>query len=121
MRRLRTFAAILISLTGAAQITALWFRELTEMAVLDAVLGATYLIIGIGLFGQSRFTLFLALVVPGVDAAWILQRTSSVALDEVQLLRLVADGLVALSAALVLASWRRSQPATRASSARWNR
>lgn len=107
MRRLRTFAAILITLAGAAQITALWFRELTGMAVLDAVLGAIYLLIGIGLFGRSRFTLFVALVVPALDAAWMLHRAPAAALDAVQVTRLAVDLLVALSAALVLARWRR--------------
>lgn len=102
MRQLRTFAAILITLAGAALITALWFRELTETAVLDAALGAIYLIIGIGLFGRSRFTLFTALVVPALDAAWMLHGTPAAALEPVQLTRLAADGLVVLSAALVL-------------------
>jgi hypothetical protein len=106
MQRLRTFAAILISLAGAARITALWFRELTEVAVLDAVLGAIYLIIGIGLFGRSRFTLFVALLVPALDAAWMLHRVPPAALNGVQLARLSVDLLVVLSAALVLARWR---------------
>lgn len=103
MRRLRTFAAILITLAGTALITALWFRELTETAVLDAVLGAIYLIIGIGLFGRSRFTLFTAVVVPALDAAWMLHRAPAGALDEVQVARLSVDLLVVLSAALVVA------------------
>ena len=103
MRLLRTFAAILITLAGAALITALWFRELTETAVIDAVLGAVYLIIGIGLFGRSRFTLFVALVVPALDAAWLLHRVPAGTQDAVQAARLSLDLLVVLSAALVLA------------------
>ena len=106
MRLLRTFAAILITLAGAALITALWFRELTETAVIDAVLGAVYLIIGIGLFGRSRFTLFVALVVPALDAAWLFHRVPAASLDGVQAARLSLDLLVVLSAALVLARWR---------------
>jgi hypothetical protein len=110
MRPLRTFAAILITLAGAALITALWLRELTETAVLDAVLGAIYLVIGIGLFGQSRFTLFVALVVPALDAAWILHQVPAVYLDGVQIARLSVDLLVVLSAAVVLARWRARRP-----------
>ena len=106
MRRLRTFAAILITLAGTALISALWFRELTETAVLDAVLGAVYLIIGIGLFGRSRFTLFTAVVVPALDGAWMLHGTPAAALEPAQVTRLAADGLVVLSAALVLMRWR---------------
>ena len=106
MPRLRDFAAILITLTGVALVTALWFRELTRMAVLDAVLGAIYLIIGIGLFGRSRFTLFTAVVAPALDAAWLLHRTPTAALEPVQMTRLAIDGLVVLSAALVLARWQ---------------
>jgi hypothetical protein len=51
--------------SGIAHIASLWFRDLDERAVAALLLGAVYLIIAIGLFGQSRFTLFMAIIVPG--------------------------------------------------------
>ena len=71
VRRLRNFAAILITCSGAAHIAALWHRELTETALFDALIGAVYLIIGLGLFGLSRFTLFMGIVVPAASAAYL--------------------------------------------------
>ena len=58
VRRLRNFAATLVTLSGIAHIAALWHRELTEAALLDALLGSVYLIIGLGLYGQSFGTLY---------------------------------------------------------------
>ena len=70
VRRLRNFAATLITLSGIALIAALWHRELTETALIDALLGSVYLIIGLGLYGQSRFTLFMGIVTPAAAAAY---------------------------------------------------
>ena len=58
--KLRAIAATLVCTSGAAHLASLWFRPLDEGAVASIFIGATYLIVGIGLFGQSRFTLFVA-------------------------------------------------------------
>ncbi len=107
LRTLRLTSACLLTLSGAALISALWLRELGEAAVLDALLGATYLIIAIGLFGQSRFSLFVAAVIPGAVALTVLRTTGGVlAVDQ---LRIAADAIVALSCAWIL--WRvRNEP-----------
>jgi len=47
----------------------LWFRPLSQETLLEAVLGSAYIIIGLGLFGQSRFSLFMAILVSGVMAS----------------------------------------------------
>jgi len=68
---LRRVAATLACLSGAGQVAALWLRDLTGMAVADALLGCVYLVIGIGLFGQSRLSLCLGIVIPGAAIALI--------------------------------------------------
>ena len=100
VRRLRNFAATLVTLSGIAHIAALWHRELTEAALLDALLGCVYLIIGLGLYGQSRFTLFMGIALPGAAAVYF---HSILAIDSpVQSARLAADALVAFCCLVVL-------------------
>jgi hypothetical protein len=69
---LRTLAATLICVSGIGQIAALWLRELNGTALADGLLGSVYLIIGIGLFGQSRFSHFLAVNIPATANGVIL-------------------------------------------------
>jgi hypothetical protein len=69
---LRTLAASLICVSGIGQIAALWLRELNDTALADGLLGSVYLIIGIGLFGQSRFSLVLAIIIPATAISVIL-------------------------------------------------
>jgi hypothetical protein len=59
--RLRNFAAILTTLSGAAQCASLWLLPTTETLLLTAILGAMYLLLALGLFGISRFSLLLAI------------------------------------------------------------
>jgi len=69
--RLRLLAALLITLSGVTLVASLWQRSLNATALFDALLGATYLIIGIGLYGRSRFSLAMATFVPLAAAAWV--------------------------------------------------
>ena len=64
----RIAAAVIASVSGLGQIAALWLRDLSGAAVGDALLGAVYLLIAIGLFGTSRLSLFLAAIVPAAAA-----------------------------------------------------
>ncbi len=61
----RQLAALLVTGSGVWQVASLWLDRLSESVLLTALCGAVYLLIGIGLFGQSRFTLFIAICVPG--------------------------------------------------------
>ena len=99
---LRKCAATLITVSGVGLIAALWLRELTPAALIDALLGSVYLVIGIALFGRSRFTLFMAILVPACAAWYIVDR--GLQQDPVYSTRLAIDGLVVLCSALVL--WR---------------
>ncbi len=104
-RRLRNFAAILITCSGTAQIAALWHRALTEMALLDALIGSVYLIIGLGLFGLSRFTLFMGIVVPAASAAYLYPDFP--AGSAIYSARLAVDAVVVFCCAVVLWHVRR--------------
>jgi hypothetical protein len=97
---LRAVAATLICLSGVAQIAALWLRDLTGAALADALLGAVYLIIGIGLFGHSRFSLFMAIVIP-IWASGMLFFTQP-QVEPIYTLRIATDAMVALFSAIVL-------------------
>ena len=68
---LRRLAATLMCLSGTAQIAALWLRDLTGAAVADAIAGCVYLYIGIGLFGRSRLSLFLGMIIPAAAVGLI--------------------------------------------------
>ena len=63
---------MLIIASGAGQVALLWLRDLTADTLTGAFLGVVYIIIGIGLLGQSRFTLFVAIAIPLTAAAVLL-------------------------------------------------
>jgi len=96
---LRNLAAVLACLSGASQIGALWVSTLNLETVLQALLGTVYLFIGIGLFGQSRFVLFVAVTVCSANAFLSLDTYSSALLG---LARLIADFVIAIASAAVL-------------------
>lgn len=97
---LRMLAAVLITSSGIGQIAALWLRDLNGTAVIDALLGAVYLITGIGLFGQSRFTLFMAIVIPAAAAWYVLSYFPGA--GPVYEARVAVDGLVIVCSVIVL-------------------
>jgi len=66
----------------------------------DALLGAVYLIIGIGLFGQSRFTLFMAIVIPAAAALFVLYTLPDP--GQVYTARIAVDAVVVLCSVIVL-------------------
>jgi hypothetical protein len=97
---LRNIAATLITLSGIGHIATLWLRDLTGGVLTDALLGAVYLIIGIGLFGQSRFTLFMAIVIPAAAAGLLLYAFPNP--GQVHTARLAVDAAVILCSTIVL-------------------
>lgn len=99
-RRLRTLAALLITLSGMGLIASLWFRELSEFALLDALIGACYLIAGIGLLGRSRFSLFIGIALPGISSALLYSILETP--DNIYQLRMAADSITALLCLIVL-------------------
>ena len=68
-RKIRNLTAALMLLSGLTHIGQLWFVKLGADVVIAALLGMFYLLIGLGLSGQSRFTLWIASVLPAAGAA----------------------------------------------------
>ena len=97
---LRLLAASLVTLSGAGRVAWLWFREFNAQAVAGLLLGAVYLIIGLGLFGQSRFTLFVAIAVCSLVALYTLR--SIAVLEPLQQAGLAIDLITIVLSAIVL-------------------
>jgi hypothetical protein len=66
--RLRNFVAIAAGLAGASQASALWLLPTTPTLLMTALVGAAYLLLALGLFGISRFSLFLGATLPLIRA-----------------------------------------------------
>ncbi|CAA0092845.1 Uncharacterised protein [Halioglobus japonicus] len=97
---LRKTAATLMCLSGTAQFASLWLRELTGTALIDGLWGTVYLIIGIGLFGHSRFSVVMGIVVPATAAGVLIYNLPNPELAYT--LRIAIDAVVALVCAVVL-------------------
>jgi hypothetical protein len=60
--KLRNLAAVLTALSGTGQCLALWLLPTTPMLLGTALMGSIYLVLALGLFGISRLSLFLAVI-----------------------------------------------------------
>jgi len=87
-------------LSGLGQIAALWLRELTGTALADGLLGTVYLITAIGLFGHSRFSLFMAILIPATASAVLLYTMPTP--EQIYKLRIATDIAIILLSAIVL-------------------
>lgn len=99
---MRNIAATLITVSGMSHLAGLWFLDLSNKTLLSALFGAVYLYIGLGLFGQSRFTLFMAMVIPAGGVSLLLQFTPIETMSALALLRIIASMLVILFSAIIL-------------------
>ncbi|MDP5054082.1 MAG: hypothetical protein NWP69_09840 [Congregibacter sp.] len=63
-QKLRNLAAILATLSGTGQCLSLWLLPISSTLLLSSLLGTLYILLGLGLFGISRFSLFLAISLP---------------------------------------------------------
>lgn len=99
-RFLRSLAALLASLYGCMLVATLWLRELTEVAALDALIGGIYVILGIGLVGRSRFSLFLGVILPAISIAVIGNLFEPI--EQVYRLRITVDATIALFSLIAL-------------------
>jgi len=106
--RLRNIAATLMTLSGMSHIAELWIHDIELPVIVSALFGAIYLFIGIGLYGQSRFTLFMAIVIPGIGAALALSTYELSSFSTLGLSQLGADVIVILFSAIVLFSVRKN-------------
>ncbi len=61
-RKIRNAAAVLMMLNGISHVAQLWLRETNAATLLTALGGMYYLLLALGLSGQSRFTLLISAV-----------------------------------------------------------
>lgn len=96
---LRHATALLTGISGSGQISLLWVLELGAPVLGVAFAGCIYLMLALGLFGVSRFALFVAALMPGLRAlyAW-----NPLPVLEWEQLRTVVDLIIALSALFLL-------------------
>jgi len=99
---LRLVAATLVTSAGALRVASLWLRELNQAAVLSLLLGAVYLLIGIGLFGRSRFALFMGMLVPAATSVLAVSYFTMAGLHPVQWAGLCADAVAVACCVCVL-------------------
>jgi hypothetical protein len=104
--RVRNIAATLLTVSGISHITELWFQDITATALTGAALGAIYLIIGIGLYGQSRFSLFMGIITPGAGVYMALQENTIATLSLLAQVQLSIAGAVMVGSCVVLYSVR---------------
>lgn len=97
---LRNTAATLMCLSGFAQFAALWLRELTGAALVDGLWGTVYVIVGIGLYGHSRFSVFMGAVIPAVAAGMMIYSLPEP--EQAYTLRIAVDVVIVLLCAVVL-------------------
>ena len=100
--RTRNVAATLLTLSGISHIAVLWFTDIDATALGGALFGAFYIIIGIGLYGQSRFALFLAIVIPAGGAWLILAQTPIAPYGQLERSQLAAALIVIILCSRVL-------------------
>lgn len=96
----RPVAAALVAAIGCAHVASLWFRDLDAAAVLSIWVGGVYLMVGLGLFGQSRFTLFVAIALCSSSALHALADIGT--LTRVQWAGLSADLVAATCCGIAL-------------------
>ncbi len=106
MTTVRNIAATLLALAGIGHITLLWIADINLPLLISVSFGAVYLFIAIGLYGQSRFALFTAIIVPGTGAALAIRAYSPASFNALSLGLLSVELLVILLSAAVLFSVR---------------
>jgi hypothetical protein len=102
LTRTRNIAASLLTISGISHIAELWFRDINSAALAGAMFGALYLIIGIGLYGQSRFSLFMAIIVPATGLWLALQKNTIGAMPPLALIQTCIAGAVIVGSSAVL-------------------
>ena len=93
-----------MTVSGISHIALLWFTDITGNSLIEALYGAFYLFIGIGLYGNSRFALVMAIIVPAVGTRLGIEHAPELSLGLTHTLWLITDIAVILLSFAVL--WR---------------
>ncbi len=96
IRWIRLVAAWLVLTAGTLQAASPWYRPFDSETLVIAATGVVYLIVAVGLFGLSRFTLFVAVALCLARSVWLPVDAS------LQVLLTVTDFSAALACLLVL-------------------
>jgi hypothetical protein len=81
-RKLRDLAAALMLLAGITQVAHLWLYTLTGTTIVTAMFGVVYFLIALGLAGKSRFSLWVAVIIPALAVVTgMLRQTWSAPID----------------------------------------
>ena len=99
---LRNIAASALTISGVNHIALLWVRDINLPLLASVLFGAVYLFIGIALYGQSRFSLFTAMVIPAMGATWALTHAPLASFSTLGLGLLGMDFIVIVFSAVVL-------------------
>ncbi|HAN26543.1 MULTISPECIES: hypothetical protein [Haliea] len=103
----RQLAASIVTVSGVLQVASLWRNRLSEDVLLTALVGSIYLLIALGLFGRSRFALFVAVATCGSSALLLGPDLPLAAWSSLQQLRIAGDAIVAMLCLHVLWSVRK--------------
>ena len=106
VRLQRYAAATIVAASGLAQVASLWRYRLSEGVLVTALIGSIYLLIAIGLYGRSRFTLFLAAAVCAACAGMLFLSGLPWPWPGSQLIRFASDVAVVVLCCSVLWSVR---------------
>ena len=96
--KLRSVAALLAAVSGVFQCATLWLLPLTPNLLLTAWCGSVFLVLSLGLFGISRFSLFAAVALP-LLRSWL--GLAPLPIEVWEWLRIAVDVLIAALAAPV--------------------
>ncbi len=102
----RYAAATIVAASGLAQVATLWRYRLSEGVLLTALIGSVYLLIAIGLYGRSRFSLFVAAGVSTACASMLFLSGLPWPWPAAQVLRFASDLVVVVLCGRVLWSVR---------------
>ena len=101
-RKIRSAAAVILLLSGISHISQLWFRATDETALATALLGTIYLLMALGLAGQSRFALWVAAFTTMAAGGMRVSQMSDNPADPLLAWHLLADVCIAILCAAVL-------------------
>ncbi len=107
-RKFRDLAAALMLLAGVSHVAQLWLYPLDGTTMIAALFGVFYFLLALGLAGQSRFSLWVGVCIPGIGAAGGIQRYLSPAAVGMTLPNVFINLLVIALCAYILFHTRHS-------------
>lgn len=108
-RKLRNLTAALMGLSGFTHIAQLWLFDLDTASLVGAASGVVYLLIALGLAGHSRFTLWIAVLIPGIGVAAAFMGYFTLSVPPLTLFHITLNGLIILFSLYILFRTRHAQ------------